>query len=102
MTDEVKKLLEQANEVKAVPFEPPLNKAALMKVRSQVSARIKFYKEMSEQGFPIHVDAVASADALVQAIDIYLWIATAKIEPEPSPEEWWASVLDEAKKRRNE
>jgi len=38
----------------------------------------------------------------VQAIDIYLWIATAKIEPEPSPEEWWASVLDEAKKRRNE
>jgi hypothetical protein len=35
-----------------------------------------------------------------RAIDNYVRVVTAKqTDPEPSPEEWWASVLEEASKR---
>ena len=99
MTDEVKKLMEEATAVLEVPFEPPLGKGALIKVRGSVSARIKFYSEMTQRGLII-AGGVESAVALLRAIDNYVRVVTAKqTDPEPSPEEWWASVLEEASKR---
>jgi hypothetical protein len=99
--DEVKKLLQEATEALDVPFEPPLGKGALMKVRAQVSTRIKFYRAMAERGLPI-AGGIESGAALVRAIDNYLQVATARTEPDPSPEEWWASVLDQAQSHEHD
>jgi hypothetical protein len=98
MTDEVKKLMEEATAVLEVPFEPPLGKGALIKVRGSVSARIKFYGEMTQRGLTI-AGGVESAVALLRAIDNYLRVAKRPPQPDPSPEEWWASVLDQANER---
>ena len=101
MTDEVKKLMEEATAVLEVPFEPPLGKGALIKVRGSVSARIKFYRTMAERGLPI-TGGIESGAALVQAIDNYLQVAERPPHPDPEPEEWWRAVLDDAQARRDE
>jgi hypothetical protein len=100
MDDEVKKLLQEANEVLDVPFEPPPGKGALLKVRGQVQARIRFYEEMAARDLRIH-GGIESGDALLRAIDNYLWVAE-KPEPDRSPNEWWVSVLEEAQARGHE
>ena len=84
-----------------VPFEPPLGKGALIKMRAQVSARIKFYSEMTQRGLTI-AGGVESAVALLRAIDNYLRIAERPPHPDPEPEEWWRAVLDDAQARRDE
>jgi hypothetical protein len=81
-----------------VPFEPPLGKGALIKMRAQVSARIKFYSEMTQRGLNI-AGGVESAVTLLRAIDNYLRVAERPPQPDPPPEEWWASVLDQANER---
>jgi hypothetical protein len=100
MDDEVKKLLQEANAVLDVPFEPPLGKGPLLEVRGQVQVRIKFYREMAERG--LHVPGgIESGSALLRAIDNYLRVAE-KPEPDPSPNQWWVSVLEEAQARGHE
>ena len=101
MTDEVKKLMEEATAILEVPFKPPLGKGALIKVRGSVSARIKFYSEMTQRGLII-AGGVESAVALLRAIDNYLRIAERPPHPDPEPEEWWRAVLDDVQARRDE
>ena len=91
MTDEVKKLMEEATEALDVPFEPPLG----------MSTRIKFYRTMAERGLPI-TGGIESGAALVQAIDNYLQVAERPPHPDPEPEEWWRAVLDDVQARRDE
>jgi hypothetical protein len=101
MDDEVKKLLQEANAVLDVPFEPsPLGKGALLKVRGQVQARIRFYEEMATRG--LHVPGgIESGSALLRVIDNYLRVAE-RPEPDPSPEEWWRAVMNEARDRASD
>jgi hypothetical protein len=101
MTDEVKKLMEQATAERTVPFEPALHKRDLMRVRAHVSERIAFYNNMAAQGFPIF-GGVESCTILARAIDNYLRVATTRQEPDPSPDEWWGSVLGDAQRRSDE
>jgi len=100
MTDEVKKLMEQATEAAEVPFEPPLlGKTYLAKMRRDVLAQTRFFREMDARGLRISGGEAVCAN-LLRAIDNYVRVVTAKqTDPEPSPEEWWASVLEEASKR---
>ena len=53
---------------------------------------------MTQRGLNI-AGGVESAVTLLRAIDNYLRVAERPPQPDPSPEEWWASVLDQANER---